>query len=298
MCGIAVFKNVNTNELCEELKESWTMMDHRGTDSFGLLMVKDNGVVKMLKALNNEDLLRKLKSTYKDDEFELIVAHNRKASIGSININLAHPIRIGNTIVIHNGTNSSIMDIVTDVESDTQAIASVIDDRNNYFVKRYIDDWLLGSGVIIAYDVITKKWLFWKDKTRPLVQLISDNYYYSEPVKLGQKYRIIENTKSLVEKKNFNNLFKKGKRFSVDDLLYPGYCNTCRRRMLINYVEEIEVPKSKSKRNSMKYIYGYGSYDYYGYGGELERIGEDIYLDYEEICWECRVLGKNKKYKK
>lgn len=262
MCGITVFKKIDTKELCDKLDESWIMLNHRGTDSFGLMLVKD-GEIKTLKSLKQNKIINKLKSRFEGEEFDLVIAHNRKASIGGVSIQLAHPIKIGNIIVIHNGTNSKLTNIITDAKSDTQAIASILNRRHNPFVRKYINDWLSGSGVIIAYDMKKKKWLFWKDKTRPLVKSVSNGYYCSEPIELDESYRIIDNTDYLIESRRFDNLFRTGRKFRIEDLLYPGHCSICNRMMLI---EESSITKWKT-------------------------------FNEEGVCWECRALKKQPKRK-
>lgn len=263
MCGITVFKDVRTDELSGLLKESWTLLNHRGNDSFGLILVNDNNEVKTIKSLNDKELIKTLKSKYKNDEFKLAIAHNRKASIGKINMQLAHPIRVGNVIVIHNGTNSKLLNIVTDAKSDTQAIATILNNRENPFIKKHINNWLIGSGVIIAYDIEKKKWLFWKDKTRPFVKSVSNGYYSSEPIEFNESYRIINNTNRLVERKKFDYVFTRGKRFDINDILYPGYCSICGRVMLI----------------------------------ESSVINAWDLFNVDDICWECKVLNKHMEYR-
>jgi len=250
MCGISIFKNISERDLYEELQEIWTLMEHRGTDGYGLLIVKDDGEVKILKALKKEELLEELDNEYRDEEFKYVIAHNRKASLGSITVNLTHPIKVGNVIVVHNGTKRSVLELYPGVESDTEAIARILNDRYEDSVRRHINEWLVGSGVVIGYDTDKNRWLFWKDSTRPLVQMVSSGYYFSEPVILGESYRFIENTESLVESKDLRGLFKEGMKFHMEDELYPGYCSVCKRIMLL----------------------------------------VDLDTETGDICWECKIL--------
>lgn len=286
MCGIVAYKDTTVYALIEDLKEAWTLMSHRGTDSYGVLLINDEGEVKILKALSDDKLLKQLK-IQKDNEFKYVVAHNRAASIGDINLNLAHPIKKGNVIVIHNGTNVNLLNIVTSAESDTEAIAKILNERNNDFVKNYINDWLDGSGVIIGYDIEKHKWLFWKDKSRPLVKVKSTKDIYSEPFVIGERYNIINNTRTLIERKKFDHLFIKGKSFKIDEMLYPGYCLTCKRKMLVDCIESHSIKKKHKKHISNNYIWNNIPENMYWY-----KDSQSIYDYYEDLCWECALKVK------
>jgi len=287
MCGIVAYKDTTVCALIEHLKEAWTLMSHRGTDSYGALLFNDEGEIKILKALSDDSLLKKIK-VQNDNEFKYIVAHNRAASIGDINLNLAHPIKKGNVIVIHNGTNANLLNIVTNAESDTEAIAKILNERNNDFVKNYINDWLDGSGVIIGYDTEKHKWLFWKDKSRPLVKVKSTKDIYSEPFVIGERYNIINDTRTLIERKKFDHLFMKGKSFKIDEILYPGYCLTCKRRMLVDCIETQPVKKKYKKHiSNNNYIWSNIPEDIYWY-----KDSQNSYEHYEDLCWECALKVK------
>lgn len=220
MCGISVFRRIVGAELADELQYAWDAMIHRGVDSYGWFGITVDGRFMMDKALYSDKLLNRMKDKFGDVEFDVVVAHNRMASMGGVSVRFAHPVRVGNIVVVQNGTNRAMLNVVPWAKSDTEAIAHILAYRGNGFVRKYLEYWLMGSGVVIAYDLKKKVFLFWKDKTRPLVELVGVGYLFSEPIYPYSEYREILSTGRLVEGKRFDKLFKRGRKFYVGGFEY------------------------------------------------------------------------------
>jgi predicted glutamine amidotransferase len=162
MCGIVgLFKKGIDYE--KALKESWERMRHRGEDSYGVLVCYNNDNIKIIKSLNMELVLNKVKEMQEKEDIHWILGHNRKASVGSVIPELAHPIvyRENNKkyVIIHNGTKKSIVELFDNYDSDTEALCELVHIISSVKTKKKL---LEDTGVIFAFNFNSNYLIFHK----------------------------------------------------------------------------------------------------------------------------------------
>ena len=161
-------------------------LEHRGIDSYGAIVCQNNSHTP-LKSMElftptktNSNTLEKLLEATSGDGY---IMHNRWASIGGINLELAHPITNEQDFsVIHNGTKKSLKEVLsTVVDSDTQAISHLVGKVGLNLLTKMLD----GAGVVFVVDK-QGRIFFHKDENRPLFINKDRNLFASEPVEAGE----------------------------------------------------------------------------------------------------------------
>ena len=203
MCGIVGGKNLVSID--EFLDFAWDSLKIRGEDGFGVIFFDNKLNYLMFKDINKKNVLIHLKENKeKIKKFPFFLAHNRKASLGSlINYDLTHPILYKNTILIHNGT-KLILQKLFDMESDSLAIAYLLNELklkdNGKFIEKILDK----AGIIFGFKKEERLFIFQKDKTRSL--------YFSNKNLIFSSLPLFEDMKKVKEfsfktKKNFEDIF-------------------------------------------------------------------------------------------
>jgi len=188
MCGILGKINAEIDkEFIEKVIEYQINLSHRGEDSYGLVAYQqEKRKLFAAKAMDLVDLIEILKEKT-GETYDWIVIHNRKASVGEINLDNAHPVVLkdeGRTIlVIQNGTKKSLR--VDKDRSDTHGIA--VKWMRNELKEKDLD----GAGVVFIFDTL-KGFYFHKDNSRTLVLHENEEWFASEPVFPGTWYPIKE----------------------------------------------------------------------------------------------------------
>jgi predicted glutamine amidotransferase len=219
MCGIIGLiqrdkEFILSDRLIKVIRNGFEINRHRGTDSYGFYGVTKNKDIVYYKDLNVENVIEELKK-FRNKKFKLVFLHHRKASIGSISKELAHPIKFENILTIHNGTNRELFNKLKkenkDLQSDTQAISYL---TNKLFKKYYtknrnkkeilmkileeLEKNLNNTGVV--FQLYKNQYLlFHKDNSRELHILLESNdkkltkdifLIASEPIMAGNWYKI------------------------------------------------------------------------------------------------------------
>jgi len=178
MCGI-IAGNVKKLKDTGGIKDHLRMIDHRGTDSFGMIMYdpktkswdtfKTLGIKPFVKAFNNLS-----NGAY-------VIVHNRARSIGGITLALAHPIVTNNVAVIHNGTNKDVHKMIKGSASDTESISML---QGNAIDFGTTFSWLGDLGVVFTVDLERPEndVYLHRDKIRPLVINKDTDIIASEPL--------------------------------------------------------------------------------------------------------------------
>ena len=220
MCGIiGIWGEEALRDYHNKLKLGWERLAHRGEDSYGVIIKTPEEIISY-KSLSQEALLQKLteeekKGEFKREQVEWILAHNRKASIGGINVELAHPIyyKEEKALIIHNGTKKSLANAFG-TDSDTQALAYVFTLARKEAKVRLLD----GVGVAFAVKRGIKGYhlYFHKDEERPLVCNPQLGIVASEPFLEGEWFEINNIPyKELKHLKDLENLIVPNKSESV-----------------------------------------------------------------------------------
>lgn len=196
MCGIIGFwGEENIKKWKEILEKGWERLKHRGEDSYGVVIKTDKKIISY-RSLSKESLLEKVREDIEEgiwdiENAEWVLAHNRKASVGGIRLELAHPIYLQerkqeDIWVIHNGTKRALSDAFGE-DSDTKALPYVFTLRRAKIRARLLN----GVGVAFCVRRIKNsvKILFHKDNSRPLV-FNKEGIIASEPIERGDWFEI------------------------------------------------------------------------------------------------------------
>lgn len=106
MCGlVGAYGNLTAKDIAA-FREMLIFDSVRGFDSVGVFSLKKNGEEQLVKsidavanALETKKFIRALTG-----DFKLLMGHNRAASVGSVNVNNAHPFDFEHIVGAHNGT--------------------------------------------------------------------------------------------------------------------------------------------------------------------------------------------------
>ena len=223
MCGIVGFTKNEKYELL--LPEMLEMQAHRGEDSYGAVFIFNNKI-KTIKSLDLDKFLKKFDKVAKNN-YKFVVIHHRQASIGGINLELAHPVVKGDTSIIHNGTKKNLYESYKSlVNSDTEAITILA--QHLGFEHQIFKASLIDAGVIFGFNTKENKLFFHHDGSRSLFVYEDNELIASEPVLPG-KWRLIKGLHQF-NYKNWNSLIrnlKTKKEIKVDEYVYPQYCYEC-----------------------------------------------------------------------
>lgn len=136
MCGVFGFigKPRKSTSIVMRNLAYWNM--ERGTDSSGIAFISPDQQVIYKKAVNAYELfnryqLQKLLYMFRQKPFTILLGHTRMATRGAVTSNNAHPFKIGNTIMTHNGVISNF-DMLqrewdTEYQVDSQIIGHLLD---------------------------------------------------------------------------------------------------------------------------------------------------------------------------
>ncbi len=204
MCGIVGGKNLKNID--EFLRETWDILKVRGEDGFGVVFFDNKFNYLIFKDIKEDNVLKEIKNNkHKIKNFPYFLAHNRKATLGSlINYKLTHPIEYNSTLLIHNGTREVLKNIF-DMESDTLSIAYILDEIEIKNHIKFLDKLLKLTGTIFGFKKSENLFFLKKDKTRTL--------YYSKEHKIFSSLPIFEDMRkireiSFIARRNFEDILK------------------------------------------------------------------------------------------
>ena len=153
-------------------------LGHRGkSEGCGILARTGNQTMR-LKSMVIKDIVDYVKEL---NDGDLVIIHQRKASVGTINLDNTHPVLSNNkkVNVIHNGTRKIYKEIL-DASSDTQGLATLLSMTNQS------DHGELMNELGVVFYTYNGKIYFYKDELRPLVKSKTHNIMASEPLFDGE----------------------------------------------------------------------------------------------------------------
>lgn len=267
MCGIIGYvgeKRCSIDVIIDGLKH----LEYRGYDSAGIAYVKDNNVVierEVGRISNLENVLKK-------DSSHIGIGHTRWATHGKPTKENAHPHKVGNITLVHNGIIDNFMELKSTLmsegytfksDTDTEVAAAYIDSlykENNDMIKslsicvnKFLSSYAFGIINELETDV-----LYALRKDSPLIIGVGENENFIASdvpsiLKYTNKYIDIENDEIVkitkdevtVYDKNYNIINKEISVFEGDANLVEK--NGYETYMLKEIHEEAEVIKKTSE---------------------------------------------------
>lgn len=267
MCGIIGYvgeKRFSIDVIIDGLKH----LEYRGYDSAGIAYVKDNNVVieREVGRISN------LESVLKKDISHIGIGHTRWATHGKPTKENAHPHKVGNITLVHNGIIDNFMELKSTLmsegytfksDTDTEVAAAYIDSlykENNDMIKSLsiCVNKFLGSYAFGIINELETDVLYALRKDSPLIIGVGENENFIASdvpsiLKYTNKYIDIENDeivkitkdKVTVYDKNCNIINKEISVFEGDTNLVEK--NGYETYMLKEIHEEAEVIKKTSE---------------------------------------------------
>ena len=267
MCGIIGYvgeKRFSIDVIIDGLKH----LEYRGYDNAGIAYVKDNNVVieKEVGRISN------LESVLKKDTSHIGIGHTRWATHGKPTKENAHPHKVGNITLVHNGIIDNFMELKSVLmsegytfksDTDTEVAAAYIDSlykENNDMIKSLsiCVNKFLGSYAFGIINELETDVLYALRKDSPLIIGVGENENFIASdvpsiLKYTNKYIDIENDeivkitkdKVTVYDKNCNIINKEISVFEGDANLVEK--NGYETYMLKEIHEEAEVIKKTSE---------------------------------------------------
>lgn len=267
MCGIIGYvgeKRFSIDVIIDGLKH----LEYRGYDSAGIAYVKDNNVVieREVGRISN------LESVLKKDISHIGIGHTRWATHGKPTKENAHPHKVGNITLVHNGIIDNFMELKSTLmsegytfksDTDTEVAAAYIDSlykENNDMIKSLsiCVNKFLGSYAFGIINELETDVLYALRKDSPLIIGVGENENFIASdvpsiLKYTNKYIDIENDEIVkitkdevtVYDKNYNIINKEISVFEGDANLVEK--NGYETYMLKEIHEEAEVIKKTSE---------------------------------------------------
>lgn len=267
MCGIIGYvgeKRCSIDVIIDGLKH----LEYRGYDSAGIAYVKDNNVVieREVGRISN------LESILKKDTSHIGIGHTRWATHGKPTKENAHPHKVGNITLVHNGIIDNFMELKSTLmsegynfksDTDTEVAAAYIDSlykENNDMIKSLsiCVNKFLGSYAFGIINELETDVLYALRKDSPLIIGVGENENFIASdvpsiLKYTNKYIDIENDEIVkitkdevtVYDKNCNIINKEISVFEGDANLVEK--NGYETYMLKEIHEEAEVIKKTSE---------------------------------------------------
>lgn len=267
MCGIIGYvgeKRFSIDVIIDGLKH----LEYRGYDSAGIAYVKDNNVVieREVGRISN------LESVLKKDTSHIGIGHTRWATHGKPTRENAHPHKVGNITLVHNGIIDNFMELKSVLmsegytfksDTDTEVAAAYIDflyKENNDMIKSLsiCVSKFLGSYAFGIINELETDVLYALRKDSPLIIGVGENENFIASdvpsiLKYTNKYIDIENDEIVkitkdevtVYDKNYNIINKEISVFDGDANLVEK--NGYETYMLKEIHEEAEVIKKTSE---------------------------------------------------
>jgi predicted glutamine amidotransferase len=193
MCGIvgAITKAASgfTTKDVEAFGDLIYMDTLRGSDSTGIIGIDKDGNVDVAKdALPGcyfmySKEFREIADKKAYNNGRVLVGHNRKATIGKVNVSNAHPFVINDEFVlVHNGSLTSHKNLA-ETESDSHAIATYL--HKNYQEKDLgkLFSEIHGAYALVWYDLRTNKLNIIRNHQRPLwIAETNDAYWFASEI--------------------------------------------------------------------------------------------------------------------
>ena len=267
MCGIIGYvgeKRCSIDVIIDGLKH----LEYRGYDSAGIAYVKDNNVVieREVGRISN------LESVLKKDTSHIGIGHTRWATHGKPTKENAHPHKVGNITLVHNGIIDNFMELKSVLmsegytfksDTDTEVAAAYIDSlykENNDMIKSLsiCVNKFLGSYAFGIINELETDVLYALRKDSPLIIGVGENENFIASdvpsiLKYTNKYIDIENDEIVKITKDEVTVYDKNCNIINKEIsVFEGNANLVEKNgyetyMLKEIHEEAEVIKKTSE---------------------------------------------------
>ena len=267
MCGIIGYvgeKRFSIDVIIDGLKH----LEYRGYDSVGIAYVKDNNVVieREVGRISN------LESVLKKDTSHIGIGHTRWATHGKPTRENAHPHKVGNITLVHNGIIDNFMELKSVLmsegytfksDTDTEVAAAYIDflyKENNDMIKSLsiCVSKFLGSYAFGIINELETDVLYALRKDSPLIIGVGENENFIASdvpsiLKYTNKYIDIENDEIVKITKDEVTVYDKNCNIINKEIsVFEGNANLVEKNgyetyMLKEIHEEAEVIKKTSE---------------------------------------------------
>ena len=267
MCGIIGYvgeKRFSIDVIIDGLKH----LEYRGYDSAGIAYVKDNNVVieREVGRISN------LESVLKKDTSHIGIGHTRWATHGKPTKENAHPHKVGNITLVHNGIIDNFMELKSTLmsegytfksDTDTEVAAAYIDSlykENNDMIKSLsiCVNKFLGSYAFGIINELETDVLYALRKDSPLIIGVGENENFIASdvpsiLKYTNKYIDIENDEIVKITKDEVTVYDKNCNIINKEIsVFEGNANLVEKNgyetyMLKEIHEEAEVIKKTSE---------------------------------------------------
>lgn len=182
MCGIIAVLPKNkhtgiTSQLAEVFTDGLVIDSLRGVDGTGVVSVNKWGNVKWgkvgdhpFKMVQSAGYQALIKDAIRDGV--ILFGHNRKATVGGIDNDTAHPFVKDHIIVVHNGNVSNHHEIGK-FDVDSEALAHVLAEEDNPILAL---NKVRGAFATMWYNAKSKKFYVCRNNDRPLSYIEMPNY--------------------------------------------------------------------------------------------------------------------------
>ena len=184
MCGIvgviSFSKNQFYNPQQKVFKNLLYLDAFRGEDGTGVFGVNKHGNVTSVKTKDPSGMFVYSPEYSKFEngmmhEYNIVVGHNRKATVGAVRDDTAHPFISGNVIMVHNGRLQAHRTYYQ-TEVDSEALCKYLEAHENDLPEAISK--LEGAFSVVWYNAATQKLRFWRNKDRPMWHAAVGNYLY------------------------------------------------------------------------------------------------------------------------
>jgi len=184
MCGIVGIISFGKNQFYgpqQKVFKNLLYLDaFRGEDGTGVFGVNKHGNVDMLKSKDPSGIFiySPEYKKFSDDmmfNYNIVVGHNRKATVGKIEDATAHPFISGNVVMVHNGKLMNHRDHFH-TEVDSEALCKYLEKHEDNLLEAISK--LDGAFSVVWYNAKTNKLRFWRNKERPMWHAIVGQYLY------------------------------------------------------------------------------------------------------------------------
>lgn len=189
MCGIVGIVAKTRQGFTEKQKEIFEEMLYvdalRGPDSTGVFSVNFKNHVRVAKQAANPGIfmLTQAWKNWKNNivfDNQIIVGHNRKATVGSVISKNAHPFDNGKIVLVHNGFIQNAKEFNKEVDVDSEALVTLLDQEKDV-LKGLQKLW--GAFAIVWYNHSTKRLHLARNDMRPLaIAHTSDHMYFMSEI--------------------------------------------------------------------------------------------------------------------
>lgn len=184
MCGIVGIIGWNKNQFFKPQQQAFKNLVYldafRGEDGTGAFGVNKWGNVDMIKTKDPAGIFvyspeYQAFEAKMYNQFNIVVGHNRKATVGKIQDDTAHPFISGDVIMVHNGRFQN-HDSHYKTEVDSEALCKYLEANEENLPKALSE--IDGAFSVVWYNAKTQKLRFWRNKERPMWHVIVGGFLY------------------------------------------------------------------------------------------------------------------------